>query len=824
MAETRDAPTQTKPVIGGRGRERLDVPDTPLQERAQKSALHDSVELVHGPSEVRFGEDELVVLTVLRDGATHIRSFVEHHLALGAKHLVFLDNGSEDGTVEALRRYEDGVTVLRTGLPFKTYQISMRQYLVERFGRNRWTLSVDVDEHFDYPFSDVVELKALLRYLRERRYTAVVAQMLDMFPEEIGSDVVAIASDEPLKELNRFYDVSDVNASDYSLYKDEVGNEVSNEEIKVLQGGVQRRLFGLSPVLTKHPLIFLEDGVRPYDMSEHWGGGVRVADFTGLLLHYKLSLSLFGLVRREISKRTYPNRHGKYDKYNQVLEGSSRHPMKNEASRELRSTDQLLGSEFLVVSENYMRLVGEEARKQNPDAYPNRLTAALLRAGTGARRSAQGGETDWRVRRAEARREQLEDRVCVERRRLQEAQRRAGELAMQMAAMRSSRAWKTIEVLSRVKRLAAWSMARLRGNAVHEAGLERATQAAPGRGKSGTETKRTGKEGTRKDTTAFFIVGSGKSGTTWLMRMLNAHPEILCKGEGRLFNREWHRKDLEKPDAPLPPRSLYGSLWASQDLRQWMERTVWGKNGDAEALLNKMTRTAIDHVFDRNLAKSKLARSDGRIVGDKTPFLPGANVVEEIANVYPEAKVIHIIRDGRDVEVSWAHHRWNKATDRGGAQVLTSGEIERRRAFEGNDSRLIEELGMFDDKELRRRARAWTETVGGAVEAGPRLLGDNYAEVRYESLLEDAPAELRRLLELLGASTNEDIVQRCVQTTTFEILSGGRRSGEEDPASFLRKGVAGDWKRAFTRKDRQAYEEEAGDLLAELGYERGFGE
>ena len=39
-------------------------------------------------------------------------------------------------------------------------------------------------------------------------------------------------------------------------------------------------------------------------------------------------------------------------------------------------------------------------------------------------------------------------------------------------------------------------------------------------------------------------MGSGKSGTTWLLRLLDAHPEVLCRGEGRLFSREWHRDDL----------------------------------------------------------------------------------------------------------------------------------------------------------------------------------------------------------------------------------------------------------------------------------------
>src|SRR5215208_5015892 len=101
----------------------------------------DSIEHLYGPKEVPYEEDELVLLCLLRDGRPYIKSFVEHYTSLGVKHLFFLDNGSTDGTVEALKGY-DNVTVLQTTLPFKRYKVSIKQYLMERFGRKRWCLCV----------------------------------------------------------------------------------------------------------------------------------------------------------------------------------------------------------------------------------------------------------------------------------------------------------------------------------------------------------------------------------------------------------------------------------------------------------------------------------------------------------------------------------------------------------------------------------------------------------------------------------------------------------------------------------------------------------
>ncbi len=241
------------------------------------------------------------------------------------------------------------------------------------------------------------------------------------------------------------------------------------------------------------------------------------------------------------------------------------------------------------------------------------------------------------------------------------------------------------------------------------------------------------------------MVGHGKSGTTWVARLLGSHPDVLCLWEGRLFGREWHREDLGEVEAQVPPRTLSGAIANSRDLRLWAERSVWARRGDPDEHLRNLTRLALDYFLDQ-----RLAGTDKKIVGDKTPFLPGAHTVREIHDLYPEARVIHVIRDGRDAEVSWMHHRWNRSKEQGGIQVLRPGEAERREAYRERGG---ESLGpeLFDEAELRARAAQWRETVGEAVREGPELLGANYTEVGYQNLLADTPAETARLLRFLGA-------------------------------------------------------------------------
>jgi len=88
-------------------------------------------------------------------------------------------------------------------------------------------------------------------------------------------------------------------------------------------------------------------------------------------------------------------------------------------------------------------------------------------------------------------------------------------------------------------------------------------------------------------------------------------------------------------------------------LRLWIERSVWSRNDDADEHLTNLTRMAIDYFL-----MGELSKSGKRIAGDKSPLLT-PETVKEIAEIYPEAKVIHIIRDGRNAAVSAAHHSWN---------------------------------------------------------------------------------------------------------------------------------------------------------------------
>lgn len=319
----------------------------------------------------------------------------------------------------------------------------------------------------------------------------------------------------------------------------------------------------------------------------------------------------------------------------------------------------------------------------------------------------------------------------------------------------------------------------------------------------------------REDTPVFFVVGLAKSGTSWLMRTLDGHPEILCKGEGRFFGGEWRRSNFKITQKPVLASSFYNALLRSEDLKLWVERSVWTKDGDPDEQLVKLAHVAVNLFLTE-----ALARTDKKIVGDKTPLL-SPEFVGEIHLIYPQAKIVHIIRDGRDSAVSMMHHMWNRSSDKGGIQTLKPEEVEKREAYRANPQQVLETgQGIFTEERLRQVAENWRLRVGKTIEVGPTLFEDNYIEVRYEDLLVHPHEEIERLAAFLGADTGDAAIEQAVRSASFETLSKGRERGQEDSSSFYRKGVSGDWKNYFTERDKEIYKEAAGDLLIKLGYER----
>lgn len=321
--------------------------------RLRPLILRATVRHLHGPRKISYAIDELIVLCVVRNGELHVKSFIEHHQALGVKHIVLLDNGSTDQTVELARTFER-ITILQTMRPYRKYETVMKRYLVRRFSEGRWNLMADIDELFDYPFSEVLDVGALLTYLNANAYTAVLAQMLDFF-SDIPLNELKSAPDDSLKECYPYYDTSNVERRPYGH------GAPANPDIKAHVGGIRKSIFGTENGLTKAPLIFLSPPLLPF-VRWHHTANAAIADLTCVLRHYPFVSNFPDKVQEAVRTDRYRvSAAEEYQTYWARLKENRNLSLKQATARRFEGVEKLLDDGFLVVSAQYRRCV--EARR-----------------------------------------------------------------------------------------------------------------------------------------------------------------------------------------------------------------------------------------------------------------------------------------------------------------------------------------------------------------------------------------------------------------------------------------------------------------------------
>jgi len=294
----------------------------------------------------------------------------------------------------------------------------------------------------------------------------------------------------------------------------------------------------------------------------------------------------------------------------------------------------------------------------------------------------------------------------------------------------------------------------------------------------------------------FFIFGHARSGTTLLMRLARLHPEVHCNYQAHFFTRQ----------------PLLKSLVNTPEAEEWLTRKSnrWNQGGDLSPLV---LRAAADVIMERDAA-----REGKMIVGDKSPSSTiHGQAVRDMHAVYPDAKLVYIVRDGRDVLISERFRNF----------------VEQSKFLSGEDKRIISDLqadsapfsdgrrSIFTETFIRRVANGWVKNLQETEDEARRLFGEQYFGMRYEDLLATPFAEMSKLWKFLGVKKTNKALEKTIkaemESNPDEEWQAKRNEGI---ASFLPKGQAGNWQRLFTKKDKSVFKEVAGELLIKGNYEK----
>jgi hypothetical protein len=278
-----------------------------------------------------------------------------------------------------------------------------------------------------------------------------------------------------------------------------------------------------------------------------------------------------------------------------------------------------------------------------------------------------------------------------------------------------------------------------------------------------------------------FIVGSPRSGTSWLARLMGAHPEVAAMQETELLNRYC--------------RSWYDA-W-NQQLPADADRWNRHRHRGLPAVLTGEEFDAYVVGFARDVYSKVLAlKPTARVVVDKNPEY--SLHTELIRTMFPAAAVLHIVRDGRDVAASML------AASRGWGKDWAPAEV-------------------------RLAAHTWRTNVESARAAQST---GRYLQVRYEDLLAAGPRVLRECLAFAGIAASDEECARIVARFDQGAGAGSaedslvwsgevvRRLGSApaEPEGFAGSGATHGWRQTWAARDRLDFHHAAGDLLRTLGY------
>lgn len=271
----------------------------------------------------------------------------------------------------------------------------------------------------------------------------------------------------------------------------------------------------------------------------------------------------------------------------------------------------------------------------------------------------------------------------------------------------------------------------------------------------------------------FLVGGAPRSGTTWIQTILDAHPEVCCRGEG-LFSAHFAK--------PLDDMARARAA-AIEGKNKRLFTSTGGYHLPHPADTDHLLGTAILLALERQTGGGAY-----RAVGEKTP--ENVFLFERFKGLFPSAKFIGVARDPRDVIASAWH--------------------------------------MFKSASMADSAPAKIEFIRLAlpsVAAGGKTMATLLAKypsdcmvLTYERMVCDPAPQLGAAFRMLGVSDRPDIVAACLEKASFDKVSGGRPAGVEDRRAFYRKGVAGDWRSTLTEDMGALIVTELGWMYPQFGW------
>ncbi len=268
-----------------------------------------------------------------------------------------------------------------------------------------------------------------------------------------------------------------------------------------------------------------------------------------------------------------------------------------------------------------------------------------------------------------------------------------------------------------------------------------------------------------------FVVGASRSGTTMFRLMLNSHSKIHIPPEAWFFGELLTSLPAY---GELSPAQVQVAREIIRSNVRWPDWNCSDERLDAALAFECQPRLAelINRVF-----RECTAAGSECVWGEKSPR--HSHIILQMRAVFPDAKFIHLIRDGSDSCISIFQRGWY-------------------------------------DRSFRRICEHWVTTVR-AAQRGADFGAGHYMEVRYEELINSTDSVLRKVCLFLGLPFEEGMIDFTARIES-DIVAG--ESGlHSNLLAGVQKELVGKGRDAMTDWQKVVYRILCGSLSRELGYE-----
>lgn len=277
-----------------------------------------------------------------------------------------------------------------------------------------------------------------------------------------------------------------------------------------------------------------------------------------------------------------------------------------------------------------------------------------------------------------------------------------------------------------------------------------------------------------------WIMGSSRSGSTWLLRM-------LCELDDAVGIDDPHLGHHLGVWRPIPLAWAVGSEPPEPT-------TLLDIKRDKEGYLFSDEYADTWRPLLRELIMGRFA---AQAAGSRGPVFvkePGSQAAGLILSLFPRSRLVFLLRDGRDVVDSWlaAYQDGSWAQDEGAFPLAPEG----REAF------------------IRWQASVWAHRTQEVAHAFGNHDPSRRVLVRYEDLLEEPATQLGRICEAIGKAPDHERLAAIARRNDFDAVPASAKGEREQ----VRAAQPGAWREHMTEREQRIVMEELGETLASFGY------